>query len=421
MAAESPEEDRHPNLPQRLRDRLRSHLPVVLAALLVLLLLAGFGRISMFELLLCAAAILLVAALLPVPGRRRGRRSARPVGVGYEEGSLRRLADALPDPCILLDRRTAIMHFNAAAAGQFGGLAVGDPISRSLRMPVLLSAIEAVRRSGEPAEIELHQTVPHETWHKVTISSLDGGSGVLLVVLQSLTDAKRLEALRSDFIANASHELRTPLTSLLGFIDTLLGPAANDAQAREKFLAIMRTQAVRMSKLIEDLLSLSRIEMRQHLRPTAAVDLALLLREVGEGLHTQVVDAGVAVNLDLPPGPAEVTGDRDELYEVFENLLDNAIKYGAEGGAVDVTLAPATRQGFEFIVTVTDHGAGVEAAHVPRLTERFYRVDAESSRKKRGTGLGLAIVKHIINRHRGALSIRSEPGKGTQVEVLLPR
>ena len=184
----------------------------------------------------------------------------------------------------------------------------------------------------------------------------------------------------------------------------------------------MRIQAVRMSKLIDDLLSLSRIEMRQHLRPTATLDLAALLREVKEGLQTQAGEAGIAIEMVLPAEPAIVTGDRDELYEVFENVFDNAIKYGADGGRVDIDLAPvANRPGYDFAVTVADYGAGIEAEHVPRLTERFYRVDAESSRRKKGTGLGLAIVKHILTRHRGALTIKSQPGQGTRVEVLLAR
>jgi two-component system phosphate regulon sensor histidine kinase PhoR len=182
----------------------------------------------------------------------------------------------------------------------------------------------------------------------------------------------------------------------------------------------MRGQASRMSKLIEDLLSLSRIEMRQHVRPTAPVDLGPLLREVAEGLQTQAAETGTRLDIVVPDKPVIVSGDRDELYEVFENLIENAIKYGADGDTVDITLASETeRNGYEAFVSVVDHGAGVAAEHVPRLTERFYRVDAESSRKKKGTGLGLAIVKHIVTRHHGLLSIRSQPGQGTRVDVLL--
>ncbi len=328
-------------------------------------------------------------------------------------------ADALPDPCIILDRRSMVLHRNAAAATDFPALAVGSPLTLALRNPTLLTAIDTVRRTGEAQAVQLHQTVPNVTWHRAHVALLPDSDGALVIILQSFTEQKRLEQLRSDFIANASHELRTPLTSLVGFIDTLLGPAAKDAAARERFLGIMKQQAGRMSNLIDDLLSLSRIEMRQHMRPTGTVDVSQLLREVAEGLESQAADAGVSISISADAA-AEVTGDRSELYEVFENLLDNAIKYGGDGGRVDLAVEPG-RSGYDYAVSVTDHGAGIEPQHVPRLTERFYRVDAESSRKKKGTGLGLAIVKHIVSRHRGQLMIRSTPGQGTRVEVLLNR
>jgi two-component system phosphate regulon sensor histidine kinase PhoR len=206
----------------------------------------------------------------------------------------------------------------------------------------------------------------------------------------------------------------------MGFIDTLLGPAARDAEAREKFLGIMRGQADRMSRLIDDLLSLSRIEMHQHVLPTGSVDLSALLREVREGLHIQAKSADIEVVLFLPDAPVHVTGDRGQLYEVFENLIDNAIKYGCTGKTVEVELSQIDRAGLRHMVSIIDHGPGVEPEHVPRMTERFYRIDAETSRKKKGTGLGLAIVKHIVQRHRGQMSIRSRPGEGLRVDVLLP-
>jgi two-component system phosphate regulon sensor histidine kinase PhoR len=328
-------------------------------------------------------------------------------------------ADALVDPCLLLDRRGIVLHRNPAAAREFPSVVEGSLLTLGLRSPALLDAIEAARRSGGAQSVELHQTVPNETWHRAQVAPLARSEGQLAVVLQSLTERKRAEQLRSDFIANASHELRTPLTSLIGFIDTLLGPAAKDEPARERFLAIMRQQAARMSALIDDLLSLNRIELRQHLKPTGSVELRRLLREVREGLETQAQEAGVHIAI-ADGEPITVTGDPAELYEVFENLLDNAIKYGGDGGAVEVEIGPG-RAGYDYAVTVTDHGAGVAAEHVPRLTERFYRVDAESSRRKKGTGLGLAIVKHIVNRHRGQLTIRSTPGEGTRVDVMLNR
>jgi two-component system phosphate regulon sensor histidine kinase PhoR len=337
-------------------------------------------------------------------------------------------ADALADPCLVLDRRSLVLHANAAAHRQFPTVDNGNPITFSLRNPELVGAIDLVLRNGAVRTVELHETIPSETWDKVVVSPLrrpghdwfGDEDRQLVVTFQSLTELKRVEALRSDFIANASHELRTPLASLRGFIDTLLGPAAKDAAAREKFLGIMRGQAERMSKLIDDLLSLSRIEMHQHVRPTGSIDLAALLREVREGLMMQAKAADVEIRLTLFEGPSTTTGDRGQLYEVFENLLDNAVKYGATGKFVEVSLAPAGRPGFQHQVTVIDHGPGVEPEHVPRLTERFYRIDADASRKKKGTGLGLAIVKHIVNRHRGQLSFKSKPGEGMRVDVFLP-
>ena len=410
--------------------RLAGHSATLGATLLVFLVLMAIGGLSPLEAALGFIVIGLVALLVPTNDDVVEAAPPATFAAGtLDEDSLRIFAAALADPCLILDRRSIVVYRNGAAASQFAGAAVGNPIAFSLRNPAFLAAVEAARRSGVSQTVELHQTVPNETWHKVVVAPLIDAplaeeelAPLLVVTMQNLTEAKRIDALRTDFIANASHELRTPLASLIGFIDTLLGPAARDPEARERFLNIMRAQATRMSKLIDDLLSLSRIEMRQHVRPTAPVDLGILLREVTEGLTAQAREGGIAVTVDTPEGATTVAGDRDELYEVFENLIDNAIKYGGGGGRVDVALAPVTsRPGYDYAVTVTDYGAGIETEHVPRLTERFYRVDAENSRKKKGTGLGLAIVKHILNRHRGLLTIRSRPGEGMRVEVLLPR
>ena len=348
--------------------------------------------------------------------------------VEIEQELLPAFVEALADPGLVLDKSGAVLHRNGAAARQYPGLQVGRVMTLVMRNPDLVSAIENSQKSGEPRSFELHETLPSETWNRVIVAPLrhpdrdwfEDANRQLLVTFQSLTELKRVDALRTDFIANASHELRTPLASLMGFIDTLLGPAAKDAAAREKFLGIMRSQADRMSRLIDDLLSLSRIEMHQHVRPTGSVDLSALLREVREGLQTQAKAAELDVVLSLPEAPVIVMGDRGQLYEVFENLVDNAIKYGAEGKSVEVSLTKVDRPGLHHLVSVVDHGPGVEPEHVPRMTERFYRIDAETSRKKKGTGLGLAIVKHIIQRHRGQMNIRSKPGEGLRVDVLLP-
>jgi two-component system phosphate regulon sensor histidine kinase PhoR len=233
---------------------------------------------------------------------------------------------------------------------------------------------------------------------------------------------RQVEEMRADFVANASHELRTPLAALSGFIDTLRGAAQNDPAAQEKFLPIMQAQATRMARLIDDLLSLSRIELNAHRRPESPVDVVPLVRQVVDGLQTLARDRGVTISIDGPAGPQQVLGDRDELLRVFENLIENALKYGANGKRVDVTIArgEASDGTSELRVAVRDFGPGIAPEHLPRLTERFYRVDVVDSRAQGGTGLGLALVKHILNRHGGRLSIASTRGAGATFTAHLP-
>jgi len=415
-----------------LRPRLVAQAPVLagLAGLILAFVLLGDLRADLAILGYLLMVVFLALLPLPVPLATRPAEPAPAESPARAGDDMLAFVEALADPCFVLDRRGAVLERNGAAARQYPNLLPGRVMTLALRNPEFIAAIDTVMRAGQPRSFELHEALPSETWDKVLVAPLRHG-GVdwledadrrLLVTFQSLTELKRVEAMRSDFIANASHELRTPLASLLGFIDTLLGPAARDAAAREKFLAIMRGQAERMSRLIDDLLSLSRIEMHQHLRPTGSVELAGLLREVREGLQAQAGMAGLDIVLSLPPDPAEIMGDRGQLYEVFENLVENALKYGAGGGSVEVGLTRSDRPGFRHQVSVVDHGPGVEPEHVPRMTERFYRIDAEASRKKKGTGLGLAIVKHIVQRHRGQLAIKSRarPGEGLRVDVLLP-
>ena len=395
----------------------------------VLVALVLFGELSVIAAIVSFLVVVAGVAILPTPSITVTRtvEVIRPQLVS-DDGAVFAVADALADPCLVLDRRSVVLHANAAACRQFPSVARGNPLTFSLRNPQLVEAFDLTMRSGNMRSIELHETIPSETWEKVVLSPLrhpgqewlEDEDRQLLVTFQSLTELKRVDALRSDFIANASHEMRTPLASLIGFIDTLLGPAAKDAVAREKFLVIMRGQAERMSKLIDDMLSLSRIEMHQHVRPTGSIELAGLLREVREGLSIQAKAAELDIRLTLFDGVSTVTGDRGQLYEVFENLVENAIKYGAGGKTVEIDLAPSSRPGFQQQVTIIDHGPGVEPEHVPRLTERFYRIDADASRKKKGTGLGLAIVKHILTRHRGQLTIKSKPGECMRVDVFLP-
>lgn len=342
------------------------------------------------------------------------------------------IADALlahiPDPVILVDQRAVVVEANAAARTLLPGLKAGHPLSFALRSPTVLDGIDAVLGSGEPLRVEYSEHVPVERTFEVHIGPLDADApnidvwGGVVLFFRDLTSARRLESMRADFVANASHELRTPLASLLGFIETLQGPARNDPAARERFLDIMRDQAQRMKRLIDDLLSLSRIEMRLHVAPTQPVDLTAAVRQMVETLTPLGKERGVAIKAKLPDRPLYVRGERDELLRVMENLIENAIKYGESGKKVDVELGLGEGADQNHVVlSVQDYGPGIAPEHLPRLTERFYRIDATQSREKGGTGLGLAIVKHIVNRHRGHLSIASEPAQGARFTVAIPK
>lgn len=407
--------------PAHLRARLAANAPLLAGAAGLVLAFVLLGGLRLDIAILGYLVFVGFLALLPVATitvtRTVEMQLPAEIVAAAPPSTLSAFVEALSDPCLVLDRRGAVVFRNAASARQYPNVQPGRGMTLALRNPELSAAIDGCLRTGQSRSFELHETLPSETWNRVIVAPLRHDAvdwlvdpeRQMLVTFQSLTELKRVDALRSDFIANASHEMRTPLASLMGFIDTLLGPAAKDAAAREKFLVIMRGQAERMSRLIDDMLSLSRIEMHQHVRPTGTVELTGLLREVREGLQTQARAAGLDIVLTLPEQPVSVTGDRGQLYEVFENLVDNAMKYGADGKSVEVTLSAIDRAGLHHQVSVVDHGPGVEPEHVPRMTERFYRIDAEISRKKKGTGLGLAIVKHIVQRHRGQLSIRSAP------------
>jgi two-component system, OmpR family, phosphate regulon sensor histidine kinase PhoR len=349
-----------------------------------------------------------------------------------ELGAAQAVLGALPDPLILLDERRRILRANAAANEVFGMRLVERDLALAVRHPAVLTAADAVLK-GEPSRIvEFDITTPVERHLSARLAAIrphsaEGGAAVL--TLHDLTAVKRSERLRADFVANASHELRTPLASLTGFIETLRGPARDDAAARDRFLAIMAEQAQRMARLVDDLLSLSRIEMNEHVAPTERVDIAQVLRAVADTLEQRAAARDMRIVLALPADLPKLLGSADELAQVFQNLLDNAIKYSRRGTTIDVgahsssRLLPAARPGERpaaLAVTVRDHGEGIAREHLPRLTERFYRVDAHRSRELGGTGLGLAIVKHIVSHHRGALDIDSEPGEGSVFTVHLP-
>jgi two-component system, OmpR family, phosphate regulon sensor histidine kinase PhoR len=334
----------------------------------------------------------------------------------------------MPDPVVVLDQDGRVIAFNAKAAVIAPALRRGEPASIALRMPELVEAIREAGLTGKSQRIEFSARLPSPQWSEAFVArvGLAGGeasrAGIVVITVHDLTPIRRVEEMRADFVANVSHELRTPLAALTGFIETLQGPARDDPAARGRFLDIMQAQAWRMARLIDDLLSLSRIELRAHQRPDTPVDLIPIVRQVVDGLQTLARDRDVAIEVTAPVGPLMVPGDRDELTRLFENLIENGLKYGASGKRVDIVLAAAAAADGtgEARVSVRDYGPGIAAEHLPRLTERFYRVDVGESRTQGGTGLGLALVKHILNRHHGRLTIDSKAGAGATFTARLP-
>jgi two-component system phosphate regulon sensor histidine kinase PhoR len=338
-----------------------------------------------------------------------------------------RIVERLPDPLAVLGADARPLALNPAARALLGE--EGADLAALLRNPALRGAVDRALAGAGAQTAEVTLPVPVERELLATAILLDpplADGGRLLLVLSDRTRERRLEQMRADFVANASHELRTPLTSLIGFIDTLIGPAADDREAQRRFLPIMAEQAGRMGRLIEDLLSLSRIELTEHTPPTGELDLAVLARRGAEALAPRLAARRISLDIAVEEGMPHVVGDADQLSQVLANLLDNAVKYGREGGTIRLSLrrdgpgGEKARRRAGVALSVTDDGAGIPRMHLPRLTERFYRVDAARSRAVGGTGLGLAIVKHIVNRHRGLLEIESEEGRGSSFSVWLP-
>ncbi|MFN4141868.1 ATP-binding protein [Aestuariivirga sp.] len=325
------------------------------------------------------------------------------------------LVQALPDPALVIGREGGVMLANALAAAVLEANPSGRHLSASLRVPAVLEAVQAVAGGEEAAAVEYEIRVPMPRSFRAHVAPL-GRGGAVLLVLRDLTREQQIERMRADFVANASHELRTPLTALSGFLETIQGAARDDEKAQAKFLGLMRSQAERMRRLIDDLLSLSRIEMNEHVKPSGEVDLAQAAAHVRDVLSGMARESGCELAL-TGEGPLTVPGSRDELVQVIQNLVENAIKYGSSGKRVEMVLG---REGGFAEITVRDFGPGIAAEHIPRLTERFYRVNVQESRSRGGTGLGLAIVKHIVNRHRGRLLIASTPGEGSAFTVRLP-
>ncbi len=330
---------------------------------------------------------------------------------------------ALPEPAILLAQDGTILFFNAKAGELFGVLKTGSHVSSAIRSPQVLDAVAGCGPEKTQQTVAFSDRVPVERYMAATVSCLGPKSEkdpAILLFVRDLTEQRRLDQLRSDFIANASHEIKTPLASIIGFIETLQGAARHDEAARDRFLPIMAKQAERMARLIDNLMSLSRVQMRAHLKPQGVVRISELVTQACDALEPMASEADIRVEFMTEIEGATVLGDRDELAQVFINLLHNAIKYGHAGGAVTVKLARQQNGSASSIaVSVEDNGPGIPAQHLPRLTERFYRVPGSAALERGGTGLGLAIVKHVVNRHRGELRISSEVGAGSIFTVVL--
>ena len=333
------------------------------------------------------------------------------------------IVERLPDPLLVLGGDGAVRRANAAARAAFGA-----DIAAVARHPGLRAAIEAAYVAGQPQTTELVLPVPVRRDVQATVLVMDpplADGGHAIAVLSDRSRERAVERMRADFVANASHELRTPLASLMGFIETIRGPAADDLPAQRRFLGIMAEQAERMNRLIDDLLSLSRVELTEHQAPNEQVDLGAVAERIVAAFEPQVRARAIRLDLDLALRLPMLVADADQLEQVLQNLVENAVKYGREGGTVRIAVAVAAPGGRwplrpGVVLSVSDDGPGIPKAHVPRLTERFYRVDKGRSRNAGGTGLGLAIVKHIVNRHRGQLVIESEEGRGSVFSIWLP-
>ncbi|HUO21197.1 MAG TPA: ATP-binding protein [Caulobacteraceae bacterium] len=362
--------------------------------------------------------------------------------------------EVLPDPVMVVGAIEAddfagrrIVFANRAAREMFRIAGDNDLLVTAVRNPEVLDVVDEALFGGRQGEAAYEAGgVQDRYWHAWARPLSGGPQGLrrALLLMRDETDSRRNERMRADFLANASHELRTPLASLAGFIDTLRGHAKEDTAARERFLDIMARQAWRMARLIEDLMSLSRIELNEHIAPGGEVDLTLAIADVLDSLAPQAREAGVELRPVLGErGRAVVVGDRDQIVQVVQNLTDNAIKYAGRGGHVDILLdvgvtaegavalrkpqasrlallTPDHTDGLYAVIRVRDTGPGLARQVMPRLTERFYRVEGQKSGERLGTGLGLAIVKHIMNRHRGGLAVESAEGEGADFLVYFP-
>ncbi len=392
-----------------------------------------------------AAVLMVLAAAAAYWAMREGRRfditsSADQIElVGLAE--LAPLLEALPDPALLVDSESRVVGSNAAARRQMHFEARGQFLTSILRHPDVLEGVQGALREGASRAVEYETPAQVDRHTRCYVAPVTWGADrAAMLVFHDQTSRISTERMRADFLANASHELRTPLASLTLLIETLSGPARDNSADRDRFLGMMQVQADRMRRLIDDLLSLSRIELDEHVPPSDRADLSNVAREVADSLSPVLKERNVTLELRVPDKPVPVVGERFQLAQVVQNLVDNAVKYTPAGGTVTLEVAgsgdreevsalagkrwdeaarialltptAAANRSYAY-VRVEDSGPGVSKQFLPRLGERFFRVERELGNERGGTGLGLAIVKHIVNRHRGGLLVESQPGRGS--------
>lgn len=402
--------------------RLASHWAVLAAAAAVILAVdisaGGNGLRAAGGI---AAVLIVAAAFAPARPETDTQSANEPAPAGVSSLRAVDLAAAVPDPLFIFDRGGAILHANEAAKAAFGDTPAGLSLQLKFRAPEMQKLVRGfLAGKPEPVAIDFTERVPSERVYRVSAMPVGGTADLFVLFFEDQSENRRIDRMRADFIANASHELRTPLASVAGFIETLRGPARDDPAARDHFMQIMQDQTERMARLIDDLLSLSRLEMKPHLKPDGRVDIGAIVDGVIDTMSHRASESGIVIERRLPERPVYVAGNRDELVQVFENLLENACKYGGDGDRVIVSLEDDAEAKGEIRVAVTDFGPGIPQEHIPRITERFYRVDVATSRAQKGTGLGLSIVKHILSRHDARLTISSQIGKGSTFTVHFP-
>ena len=395
---------------------------MLLAVLIAGLAMAeGANRIMVFAVLLLVGAVALLRAPLPAAAMPPIPAEPEPIDLGHLLRPMTAGLAPLDMPVLVLDHEASVFYQNPAAERALDSFPLGAHLSAKLRSPGILDMVRETIATGIPNQIEHSERLPSERVYIVRIAPIAlprtdlQGQSFFLLSFRDISELRHIDRMRSDFVANASHELRTPLASLLGYVETLQDDAGDDAETRQRFLKIMHDEARRMQRLIDDLISLSRIEAEKYRAPADTIALGDLVDEVCVELSGAARAADLVTEIEeVPP----VRGDRAQLSQLVHNVIGNAMKYGKHGTPVTIALR---REGDAMVrLTVTDQGEGIPPEHIPRLTERFYRVDSGRSRSLGGTGLGLAIVKHVVERHRGRIDIASTVGKGTTVSVLLP-